>query len=219
MSQKTTLKYFLNEYISSDDLTIEQAAEMINERGGQWRDFVGGFATDHLNWIFYRGMHIMYSPDVSVQYPRSKRKPLSTDNRSHQFADDYFYEKFGKRFRSNAIFASRSADLAKYYGEVYVIFPLDETHFCWSEKSEDFTYSVDMFKKSLGITIDGPAGRMTEEKFKEFMDDLEFHFDDDSLKTTYVKQRKFKSYEVMISCDEYIAVEKESLPKLLELLK
>ena len=214
---KLTFKDFLKEstYLQADDISPEEAAEMIKERGKEWEKIIGGYATNNLNWIVYRGMKERFSPDICVKYPRSSRRPLTTNKKVHELADDYFKHKFGTKFRSESIFVSRSAELAQSYGDVYVVFPLDRVSFCWSTKVEDFTVTSAKYNKMFG---DGDV-TLTKDDFKEFqkfMDDLDYHCDDDSLKNDFIKYRNFKQYEVMIKCDEYLAIREEALHKVLD---
>ncbi len=216
---KLTFKDFLKEstYLQADDISPEEAAEMIKERGKEWEKIIGGYATNHLNWIVYRGMKERFSPDICLKYPRSSRRPLTTDKMVDQLADDYFRHKFGTKFRSESIFVSRSAELAQSYGDVYVVFPLDRVSFCWSTKVEDFTVTSAKYNQMFG---DGEV-TLTKDDFKEFqtfMDDLDYHCDDDSLRNDFIKYRNFKQYEVMIKCDEYLAIREEVLHKVLDLL-
>lgn len=204
------------ESFSSDDISIEEAAEIINTRCDEWKKFTGGFPTDNLNWIIYRGMRVHFGADFALKSPRSNRRPLTTNEDVHAFADEYFQQKFGIKFRSNSIFTSRSTELAKYYGDVYAIFPLDRVSFAWSEKVEDFTNdSADYRKRKLGTASKEPLSK--DETF-EMLDSFEYHFNDNSLKDEYFKYRDYKGYELMIACDEYLAVRAEILPKVLDLL-
>ena len=216
--KKQTFKEFLDEstYLDSDDISPEEAAKIIKERGKEWEKIIGGFSTDNLNWVIYRGMMVRFSPDICIKYPRSNRRPLTTKSQVHELADDYFKHKFGIKFRSEAIFVSRSKSLAEAYGDAYVIFPLDHVDFAWSPKVEDFTYEAHAFNSRFS---DGD--KITNEDFKEFqkfMDGLEYHCNDDSLRNEYVKFTNLKKYEVMIKCDEYLAIRAEALPKVLDLL-
>lgn len=214
------MKLNLREYIQADDdISVEEAAQIINERAGKWRNFIGGFSTNNLNWLIYRGMRIIYSPEIAIKYPRSNRRPLTTKNEDHVMADEYFKEKFGIKFRSQSIFTVRDPGIAKFYGDVYSIFPLDDVHFCWSEKVEDFTNELGDFRRKIfpknSLAL---VNEISKEQITEFMDSCEYHCDDDSLATTFTKYRDYKKHELMISCDEYLAVRESSLQKVINLL-
>ena len=215
---KLTFKEFLDEstYLGGDDISPEEAAQMIKERGKEWERIIGGFKTDNLNWLIYRGMMVRFSPDICVKYPRTSRRPMTTERKVHDLADDYFKHKFGIKFRSESIFVSRSKELAESYGDVYAIFPLDRVDFAWSPKVEDFTYEANEF--NIKLRDKESVSNDDFEDFQEFMDKLEYRSNDDSLATEYVKYTNLKKYEVMIKCDEYLAIRAEALNKVLNLL-
>lgn len=215
MSPKTSLKSFITEYI--EHMTIEEAAQIINDRCKEWRKFAGSLTEFGNNNIIYRGMRVMYAPDVVIKYPRTSRRPLTTGQDDHEMADEYFKEKFGVPFRSSGIFVSRSKELASYYGDVYAIFPLDRVTFAWSEQVEDFTNTIREERvKLLGSTHIN--SEIDEEAFFKIMDSLHYEHDNDSLRQRYFKYRDLKKHELMIHCDEYLAVREEVLDKVLNLL-
>ena len=215
---KLTFKEFLQEstFLDSEEISAEEAAKIIKERGKEWEKYIGGYHTDNLNWLVYRGMMVRFSPDICIKYPRTNRRPLTTHAKVHELADDYFKHKFGIKFRSESIFVSRSKSLAEAYGDPYVIFPLDRVDFAWSPKVEDFTYEAHEFNSrfSAGDTV----ASQDFKDFQEFMDKLEYHSNDDSLATEYVKFTNLKKYEVMIKCDEYLAIRAEAVHKVIDLL-
>ena len=215
---KTTFKTYLDEstYLGEDEISPEEAAKIIKERGHEWEKIIGGFRTDSVNWIIYRGMRVRFSPDICIKYPRTSRRPLTTDKNVHELADDYFKQKFGIKFRSETIFVSRSQPLAETYGDPYVIFPLDRVNFAWSPKVQDFTYSAHAFNSRF--KDEESISKEDINSFQEFMDDLEYKCDDDSLRNEYVKFSNLKQHEVMIKCDEYLAIRAEVLHKVLNLL-
>jgi hypothetical protein len=215
---KTTFKTYLEEstYLGEDEISPEEAAQIIKERGHEWEKIIGGFRTDSVNWIIYRGMRVRFSPDICIKYPRTSRRPLTTDKKVHEFTDDYFKHKFGIKFRSESIFVSRSKPLAVTYGDPYVIFPLDRVNFAWSPNVEDFTYSAHEFSERFKDRESISSSEIAD--FEKFMDSLDYKCNDDSLRNEYVKFSNLKQYEVMIQCDEYLAIRAEALPKVLNLL-
>ena len=209
-------KEFISESFTSDGISIEEAVQLLKDQGSDWKALTGGFPTNSTNWIIYRGMSVMYAPDFVVKYPRSKRAPLTTEASVHKAADAYLKKKFGIAFRSNSIFVARSKLTAKTYGDVYAIFPLGKVHFCWSEHVEDFTAEQITYKHKYEDLA--RAKKMTDEEIYEMMDSFEYHFDDDSLQEKYFKFRNFAKHELMIHCDEYLAVREAELNKFLDLL-
>ena len=212
---KTSFKNFLRESSldNSDDISASEAAEMISTRCVEWKKYVGDIKKN----LIYRGMRVHFAPDFVVKYPRSARRPLTTDKNIHAFADKYFDQKFGKKFRSTSVFAVRDIGMAKFYGDVYAIFPLDRVSFAWSEEVQDFTLSSEKFKNKTVGTFE-VTHSVTEAEIFSFMDGLKYHCNDDSLKEIYFKGREYSEFEVMIHCDEYLAIRQEALPAVLNLL-
>ena len=207
-------KEFISESFSSDGISIEEAVDIVKERGLEWKKFTGGFPTNSTNWLIYRGMHVMFAPDFVVKSPRSNRKPLTTIKKTHDQADDFFKEEFGIAFRSNSIFTARSKEVAGWYGDVYAIFPLDRVSFAWSEEVEDFTAQVDDYKRKNKFG----SNTLTDDQSKEMLKSFDYHFNDSSLQEKYFKFRDFNKHELMIHCDEYLAVREEKLNEFLDLL-
>ncbi len=86
----------------------------------------------------YRGMKTMPAMEngMGVISPRVDRRPLDTSKIIHGVLNKRFTEKFGYPFR-NAIFATCGSVAASEYGTSYVIFPIGELHFLWSDVVED----------------------------------------------------------------------------------
>ena len=209
-------KEFIAESFTSDGISIEEAVQLVKDQGSDWKALTGGFPTNSTNWLIYRGMSVMFAPDFVVKYPRSNRKPLTTNDKVHKTADAFLKKKFGIAFRSNSIFVSRSKDLAKTYGDVYAIFPLGKVHFCWSEHADDFTAAYLNYKHKY-VEL-ARAKSLTDDDVNDMMESFEYHFDDDSLQEKYFKHRNFAKHELMIHCDEYLAVREEKLNEFLDLL-
>ena len=146
---KTRLKTFLEDFHNENSLTAEEAADLINTRGQHYKQLIGNI---HEN-LLYRGMRERFAPDAVLKWPRTNRRPLTTNGDVHKAADEFFDETFGIRFRSNSIFATGDKETAAYYGDVYAIFPLDEPKLCWSEDVNDMTNHLHTFLG--GSEVDG----------------------------------------------------------------
>jgi hypothetical protein len=70
------------------------------------------------------------------------RAPRDTMGKVHEIADSYFLDKFGVRYRSNAVFCTGSPGIATDYGELTVLIPISNFKFCWSPEIEDFTSDI-----------------------------------------------------------------------------
>lgn len=220
---KHNFKQYLIEFGNSDSLSAEEAAELINSRGSQYKALVGNLTEN----ILYRGMRVYYGADAVIKGVRSKRRPLTTHDAVHHAADEFFEEQFGIKFRSQSIFAVGDEGVAEGYGDVYAVFPLDEVKICWSELVSDMTAYT---HRQLGL-VNKPGDESSKvhaisvlsneelaERTKEILSNAEYQVNPSSLKRQYFS-RFYKNHEVMISCDEYLAVRQEFLPKVLELIK
>ena len=76
-------------------------------------------------------------PDLFIGNVRPDRKPTDTPLPIHEFMDNWFYKKFGVKFRSNAMFATKSKGSSQIYGTVYVVFPIGEFKYCYSTVVSD----------------------------------------------------------------------------------
>lgn len=217
MTKKSTFKHFLNEshYIGDEDsISDAEAAETIKTRCNIWEQYCGNVSKN----ILYRGMSVMFSPDILIKSPRRNRRPLTTNTLLHNITDEVFKEKFGEKFRSNAVFATRDKEIAKHYGSVYAIFPLDQMSFCWSPNVEDFTFIsykhfYDKGAESLKFSRD-----FKKEDVVDFIDSKGYKNNDDSLKDEYFREARYRKHEVMITCDEFLAISLDKLPNVLKLL-
>lgn len=217
---KRNFKQYLIEFGNSDSLSAEEAAELINSRGSQYKALVGNLTEN----ILYRGMRVYYGADAVIKGVRSKRRPLTTHDAVHTAADEFFEEQFGIKFRSQSIFAVGDEGVAEGYGDVYAVFPLDEVKICWSELVSDMTAYT---HQQLGLVNVGnkqvhalSALKDDEiaDRTKKILSKADYQVNPSSLKRQYFS-RFYKKHEVMIHCDEYVAIRQEFLPKVLELIK
>lgn len=213
--KKNFKAFFESTLINKDDLTIQQAAEIVYAQGKKWREIIGGFREDSLNWIFYRGELIRFNPKASVEFVRKDRRPMSTPLALHQVADSYFKETFGIKYRSQSVFATRSKDTASFYGsgKVRAIFPLGEVHYAWSKNVEDMTYALTFGECAKLVNKFGAESP----EVLDFLKSLEYRSDDGSI-ADLIDHRDFKGHEIMIHCDSYVSVREDCLPKFLDTL-
>lgn len=93
--------------------------------------------------FLYRGM--MHGKGTFFKKKvRKNRVPTTTTKSLHEAYDRYFNEKFGWKARSNGLFVTGSTNDAGSYGRTYMIFPIGNYKFVWSEDVGDlFIYGHD----------------------------------------------------------------------------
>lgn len=87
-------------------------------------------------------------PNNFESVARKDRSPKNMPLPIHRVADEWFLEKFGYRFRSQALFCTSDEVVASLYGKVYRLFPSNGFSFCWSPKVKDLFTTITLY----GIT-------------------------------------------------------------------
>jgi hypothetical protein len=131
-----TFKQFLNEGDNElGDFTPEQAAEKIKKDCAKFLEEsrFKGFGPQH---ELYRGIKAEL-PAFHKNRVEMNRQPKDTSKLQHETLNEYFMEQFGINYRSNAFFATSSCSLARDYGCAYIIFPIGNYQYIWSEQIRD----------------------------------------------------------------------------------
>lgn len=156
--------------------------------------------------IMYRGMPFKAEGSV-VMTVRKDRKPLDTGMGLHTVMDEWFFEKFGHRARSQGLFVTGDTKQVSLYGERFIIFPVGEYEYIWSPMVRDL-YKMDWnkemgkskqffdpLKKDTQLTLDPQQTMLVRgvlERFQYQTDNI-----NDALRT---------KHEVVMMCDQYVAV-------------
>jgi hypothetical protein len=98
-----------------------------------WR----GFGTKNFHGVVEKG-------------PIRNRKPRDTPEWIHVIADQWFFDTFGARYRSEAMFCFGTKAAASFYGNIYLIVPTDEFTFCWSPKYIDLFSEITRANITVG---------------------------------------------------------------------
>ncbi len=119
---------------------------------------------------------------------RKDRKPLSFTKPVHKKLDDWFFDNFGVKHRSQSLFCfgndASPTQLRTFGAHTIAIFPMGDFKFAWSENVGDL---YDLLSVSGDVSID-----------KQMRD---FKFKDTDL-VNAIKSNK----EIMINCDKYLAI-------------
>lgn len=149
----------------------------------------------------YRMFRGMRGTDAVVMTGRvrlDKRSPKNTGDETHKYINRYFQVRYGERFR-DAMFVSGSADFAKDYGNLFLVFPRGEFTFIWSPNVIDI-FDIDGDIDEAMYPFDGPGLDSVDVKslFK-YMDTLKYQTDD-------MKEALFSQKEVMVRTQAYYGI-------------
>jgi len=132
--------------------------------------------------------------DFTKKKVRKNRKPKNTPEKLHQLIDDWFYDKFSIRSRSNVIFCIFHYYEAALYGEPHVIFPIGKY-------------------KAVSSPIVLDLTQFIEDTFFDIMYDVKknlyFKPGEEDILTSkleqlkYTDKLKYHMNEIMITCKEY----------------
>ena len=145
-----SFKQFLNEDSISERLAaIESAANIIKRDCQPFLNVYGGK-------MLYRGMYVSnsfgYMKPVTgaldtIMYigaVRADREPRDSPQWLHDAMNKKFVSKVGLPLRSASLFVVGSIDQAENYGQSYMIFPIGDFHYAWSDKTADPTHEFYM---------------------------------------------------------------------------
>jgi hypothetical protein len=127
---------------------------------------------------------------------RKDRKPRNTPLPIHTRSDDWFYSRFGTRYRSQALFVTSRLSTASCYATyetinaspavaVVRVIPLGPYTFCWSPKVNDL----------VSIVTDASA-----------VDRVEDYLDAATYQEADLKGAFDSGNEVMLACEEYVTI-------------
>lgn len=132
------------------------------------------------------------------------RRPSDMDEDIYEFFNKYFTEMYGAPFR-NAMFASGSSGDAADYGAVYVIFPIGEFQYLWSDTIEDLY--TELHKLYDEHPIDGYDILQKQEALalgSELHNDLYDYVT--SYQTDELEKAILSSHEIMIRAQSYYGI-------------
>lgn len=90
----------------------------------------------------YKGSRFTNVEGFNVIEANLDRVPVDTPRILHDALNQSFKRNFGFPFR-NGVFASGSYEDARYYGNVYAVFPIGEPRYIWSKEIGDLFVQLD----------------------------------------------------------------------------
>lgn len=135
----------LQQYLTEEtDYTAINAWELIKRKCKpflkEWLPIVK--RNNEAYWL-YRGMK-KTGQDYGIKDVRQNRKPMDMPAKPHKLLDDLFLQKFRFRARSQGVFISGDIRQTFAYGETFMIFPVGQYKYVWSDKIRDL--SIDIYK-------------------------------------------------------------------------
>ena len=159
--------------------------------------------------FIFRGIYSdeVKSDGYQERTSRKDRNPRNTQIHVHAAWDQYFFEKFGWKPRSEGVFATGSYETADDYGNGAIFFPIGRFEYIFSKKVVDiYDYhgEISGTLESFFVNDDGDEdsnywtkGDDLPDAFIERMDSLDFQNTNlDSSKTN----------EVVFKCDRYFSI-------------
>lgn len=147
----------------------------------QWEELTGGLPV-------YRGLSRPLAEDKITLYAPSDRAPKNIPEAAHRMIDDWFFEQFGVRYRTQALFGTGSLDMARARmgeeGEAVLIRPNADFTFCWSP------HSYDLFGEYAQLSSDDEIAQMLEK--------LQFTAEN-------LEQAVMSGNEIMLACESFTA--------------
>lgn len=97
-----------------------------------------GFRTRAKGQLYTDNTKHIFHPDVFLGNPRTDREPLAHGGEKFQKIVDQVYDYLNiKSKRSNSIFCTSNLHETRNYGDEYVIFPIGNFNYSWSQMYPD----------------------------------------------------------------------------------
>jgi len=151
----------------------KEVLEVISAIKRDCKPFLKAINYNVAHYPLYRGLGGESDMFVIKSVRLDDRRPADSAQNVHDALNDYFIQKFGEPFR-DAMFAAGTPFVSESYGNLYLVFPIDQFTFIWSPEVTDL---VTEWSSSLDdvVTANGPRGDMNMfmNKFKYTNKNLE----------------------------------------------
>lgn len=141
---------------------------------------------------FYRGIsRVISSPHPYLSRPRTNRLPKNSPINFHSVADEWFFSRFGVRYRSNSVFLTSNLITANSYtpdtNNVVRVIPISKYRFCWSPKVSDLYWVATRLGSASSTHIQAELSSLG--------------YIESDLCGAFLT-----GHELMLNCDQYIAI-------------
>ncbi len=176
------------------------------------------------NYFLYRGIKKHF--DYEVLQVRNDRKPKDMPLPLHNMFDNAFQKRFGWKARSNSVFCTGNQTITEEYGALFIVFPSGKYSYISSTEIEDlYVYFTDVetldderfykyFDNNLSRDYSDFGDLYNNKKDdKSFMKAVELYINElvKTYKNNGLNKMIMQGNEIMIRCNEYIAVKYYSI--------
>lgn len=186
----------LTEFISSVEKEVRKMAKIIHR---DCQPFLQ--ASNYLEYRLYRGVEISPKTNLDKFDCRTERIPRDSPRIMHSIADDWFYQKTGIRFRSNAVFCVGDKLATLTYGKPHLLLPIGNFDFCWSPVYSDLYESLeDVVNWKKFVNQPESEQKAAKKKFIGALENGKYEFN-----TSIASFRRGveNDHEMMIHCKQY----------------
>lgn len=143
---------------------------------------------------------------------RKDRRPLSTPGPLHDALQDWFDDKFGVYARSKSLFclgkkAYKTTSLDQYGYATYAIFPIGKFDCIWSPNVDDLYSNLEFSITKQEVDMNFIKLVKTGTPESEWLPQLNKYLDSLKYVNGEVRRAGNNSAEVMLHCDNYLAVD------------
>ena len=185
----------------------EKCAPFVKDMGGM--DNIMTLADHRPHNGLMRGIEATFDHGVGVKTVRNDRRPQDLSKTTHSIVDDWFFDQFGKRYRSNAAFCTNNYGQAKAYGRPHLVFPIGNYSACWSASSEDLL--TELSREGLDFAYPSDREEFTP-KIIDVLEDIGYEEGRITPKIIDKRGQKFSiGHEIMVSCDKYVLMDFENV--------
>lgn len=157
--------------------------------------------------VLWRGFNRRFALADDHIVPVTKdRKPLDTHRELHFAMDDWFFDTFGFRARSNAVFATGSKSMSTIYGKPHAIYPIGKYEYVWSPVVADPAMIEAEAGKLLKRIANDAGHPFTPEEMQDHRIEIVIdilsrgRYSDTDLQAALASEN-----EIMVHCDKYYA--------------
>lgn len=159
--------------------------------------------------VLYRGIKKIHNEEQNVfmlKTRRKDRKPKNSSTEIHNLFNETFNEIFHWKPRTEGIFCSTDYQTATFYGYSYIVFPIGNFRYLYSENVRDTIDLPGQVLKKMGhYNIKSWSDPTFIKELKKFIKE---NFTDKNLETLLSKA---SDTEVVLDCDEYYGIRRADI--------